>query len=54
MTHLAADRASQGDLVLAMNAKLDAAIAAEIGSDDGRELPSVDGIDWSLAQERFD
>jgi arylsulfatase len=53
-TNLAADRAANGDLVLAMNAKLAAIIAAEIGVDDGRELPDVDGIDWALPQNRFD
>jgi len=54
ITNLAADRAANGDLVLAMNAKLEAIIAAEIGVDDGRELPEVDGIDWALPQDRFD
>lgn len=54
MTNLAADQDKNGDLVLAMNAKLDAIIAAEIGVDDGRELPDVDGIDWALPQARFD
>ena len=53
-TNLAADRAADGDLVLAMNAQLEAIIAAEIGVDDGRELPEVDGIDRALPQERFD
>jgi arylsulfatase len=52
--NLAADRVANGDLVLAMNAKLDSVIATEIGIDDGRELPQVDGIDWTLPQERFD
>ena len=54
LINLAADRDANGDLVLAMNAKLDSIIAAEIGIDDGRELPQVDGIDWTLPQERFD
>ena len=52
--NLAADRQSNGDLVLAMSAKLEALIAAEIGVDDGRELPDVEGIDWALPQDRFD
>jgi arylsulfatase len=52
--NLAANRVANGDLVLAMNAKLDSVIATEIGIDDGRELPQVDGIDWTLPQERFD
>jgi arylsulfatase A-like enzyme len=54
MTNLAADRAANGELVLAMSAKLESVIAAEIGVDDGRELPSVDGIDWTLPQNRYD
>lgn len=52
--NLAADRAANGELVLAMSAKLESIIAAEIGVDDGRELPDVDGVDWALPQERFD
>ncbi|MCU0988721.1 MAG: sulfatase-like hydrolase/transferase [Xanthomonadales bacterium] len=54
VTNLAADRAANGDLVLAMSAKLERLIAAEIGVDDGRELPEIDGIDWTLVNERFD
>jgi len=53
-TNLAADRAVNSDLVLAMNARLEAIIAAEIGVDDRHELPDVDGIDWALPQNRFD
>ena len=53
-TNLAADRDTHGDLVLAMSAKLEAVIATEIGVDDGRELPDIDGVDWALPQERFD
>jgi arylsulfatase A-like enzyme len=54
MTNLAADRATNGDLVLAMSAKLEAAISLEIGVDDGRELPDIEGIDWTLQKDRFD
>ena len=53
-TNLAADRAANGELVLEMSAKLENMIAAEIGVDDGRELPDVDGIDWVLQKDRFD
>ena len=42
------------ELVLAMSAKLESIIAAEIGVDDGRELPDVEGVDWALPQERYD
>jgi arylsulfatase len=54
LTNLAADRATNGELVLAMSEKLEASIAAEIGVDDGRELPDVEGIAWALPQDRFD
>jgi arylsulfatase len=35
-------------LVAAMNDKLNAAVEAEIGKDDGREMPAVEGIGWAL------
>jgi arylsulfatase len=40
------------ELLLAMSEKLEAIIAAEIGVDDGREMPEVEGIDWRI--ERLD
>jgi len=52
--NLAADRDANGDLVLSMSALLESMIAAEIGVDDGSELPDVDGIDWTLRRERYD
>ena len=36
------------DLVLSMSQKLEQRIQAEIGKDDGSELPKIIGIDWSL------
>jgi len=54
MDNLAADRDGNADLVLAMSVKLESIIALEIGVDDGRELPDVDGVDWALPQNRFD
>jgi arylsulfatase len=54
MTNLAADRAGNADLLLAMSAKLETIIRTEIGVDDGRELPDVEGIDWTLQRGRFD
>lgn len=54
MTNLAADRTGNAELVLAMSAKLEAVIGAEIGVDDGRELPDIEGINWTLQNERFD
>lgn len=50
--NLAANREQNGELLLAMNAKLNALIEAEIGADDGGEMPEVEGIDWFV--ERID
>jgi len=54
MHNLAADRRANAELVMAMNGKLETIIGREIGVDDGRELPDVEGIDWALPQNRFD
>ncbi len=48
MTNLAAKQGENAELVAAMSAKLEAAIKAEIGVDDGREMPEVEGIDWRI------
>jgi arylsulfatase len=48
MRNLAAPRIADEALLLAMNDKLNAAIAAEIGRDDGREMPDVAGIQWDV------
>lgn len=48
MTNLAADRTANRDLILAMNSKLDALIKAEIGVDDGRELPNIPLVTWTI------
>ncbi|NPU94931.1 MAG: sulfatase-like hydrolase/transferase [Gammaproteobacteria bacterium] len=50
MVNLGADRDGQKDLILAMNAKLNAVIKAEIGIDDGRELPDIPLVDWSIGK----
>jgi len=50
--NLAADRQKNADLVATMNGKLDALIKAEIGVDDGREMPEVAKISWTI--ERAD
>jgi arylsulfatase A-like enzyme len=48
MRNLALDRARHGDLLLAMNAKLNALVDAEVGEDNGQMLPGgVDG-GWVL------
>ena len=48
MTNLAATKGENRDLVLALSAKLEALIKAEIGVDDGREMPESKGITWTL------
>jgi len=48
MTNLAADRVANAALISTMNGKLEALIKAEIGKDDGREMPDIAGIDWGV------
>jgi arylsulfatase len=48
MANLAIDRAKNADLLVTMNGKLEALIKAEIGKDDGRELPDIAGITWGV------
>lgn len=50
MTNLAIDRERHRELILQMNAKLNAVIADEMGVDDGRELPNIPFVDWSIAK----
>lgn len=46
MKNLAFDREAHGDLVMEMSGKLEAAIKAEIGVDDGREMPDLPKVNW--------
>jgi arylsulfatase A-like enzyme len=48
--NLAYDFDAHRDVIMAMNAKLNALIAREIGVDDGSFLPLKDWIDWKNAQ----
>jgi arylsulfatase len=48
LRNLALDRAANGALIEAMRAKLERAIAAEIGVDDGREMPDIPRIEWTI------
>ena len=48
MSNLAIDRARNADLLITMNGKLEGLIKAEIGKDDGRELPEIAGITWGI------
>lgn len=47
-TNLAVDRERHAALILAMSAKLEAEIKVQIGVDDGREMPDIEGIDWRI------
>jgi arylsulfatase len=48
MHNLAANPTDNPKLAITMNDKLEALIKAEIGVDDGREMPAFDNIDWNL------
>jgi arylsulfatase len=46
--NLAADREKNVDLIATMSGKLEAAIKAEIGVDDGREMPEISKVTWYM------
>jgi arylsulfatase len=46
--NLAADRDKNRDVIATMSNKLEALIKAEIGTDDGREMPDVARITWTI------
>ena len=48
MVNLAADKEANGELVQAMSGKLEGLIKAEIGVDDGREMPNIPLIKWTI------
>lgn len=48
MRNLAVEPEANADLLTTMNAKLSALIADEIGQDNGRELPDMEGISWEV------
>ena len=48
MTNLAADKVKNNDVVVTMNGKLNAVIKAEIGVDNGRELPQIPLVSWTI------
>lgn len=48
MSNLAATRGRHDDLVQRLSMKLEAVIKAEIGADDGREMPGFEGVDWNI------
>ncbi len=47
-TNLAASANANPALAMAMSNKLEAVIQAEIGVDDGREMPNIEGIRWTI------
>ena len=46
--NIAVDREKHKDLIAAMSAKLETAIKAEIGVDDGREMPDLPKVTWYI------
>jgi arylsulfatase len=51
MVNLAADRAKNGELVMAMNEKLNRLVDAEVGEDNGRMLPGGADAGWEVTPE---
>jgi hypothetical protein len=48
MNNLAMDRRGNGDLLVAMNEKLNALIESEVGEDRGQMLPGGNDANWTL------
>ena len=48
--NLAADLAKNRDLILAMNAKLNALIDGEVGEDIGQMFPKAPGVNWAISK----
>ena len=51
MQNLAVERKKYGDLILAMNNKLNLLIEQEVGEDIGQMLPGGDDAKWRLSPE---
>ena len=51
LQNLAVDQSSYGDLIMAMNAKLNLLIEQEVGEDIGQMLPGGEGANWQLSPE---
>jgi len=54
MKNLAASKGANETLVTTMNGKLNAAVEAEIGKDDGREMPEMAGVSWAVDSDSVD
>ncbi len=52
--NLAATPGQHDDLVLTASARLEAVLAEEIGVDDGREMPELQKVQWTLQADRMD
>ncbi|MGJ7510097.1 sulfatase-like hydrolase/transferase [Variovorax sp. GT1P44] len=52
MRNLGAQKGSHAPLVMTMNEKLNTVMDAEFGKDDGREMPDIANLDWTL--DRFE
>ena len=48
MNNLAKDKRANGDLIVAMNNKLNVLIDTEVGDDDGQMLPTGKDVNWKL------
>jgi arylsulfatase len=48
--NLAGDRVKNHELLMTMSGKLESVIKAEIGKDDGRELPDIPNITWGVVK----
>jgi hypothetical protein len=53
-TNLASAGNAHAQLVREMSAKLEGVIKNEIGVDDGREMPTLDDVTWTLQRDRLD
>jgi arylsulfatase len=54
MKNLAMAKGANEALVMTMNGKLNAAVEAEIGKDDGREMPEMAGVSWAVDSNSID
>lgn len=48
VVNIANKRDAQGELISALSGKLEGVIKAEIGTDDGREMPNIPTVDWTI------
>jgi arylsulfatase len=46
--NLAVDQEKNGDLIAKMSSKLESLIKAEIGADNGREMPELAKVTWTI------